>query len=205
MERMLEDGNNGRPFYAATRKLAAASPVQPWKVNDLFVGMGPGEVCREVLNFFGGLARTEDAEGMPDLPRVRGGLGYFSIKRTTKLLGASKKTDSRVEGDPLPHLIRTYPASFARPVADIYNEINETGRWPARWKTEHLTIIPKKPKPGRPVRMQEHQLHVCVLQDLGGTGTQPTKGGTCAGPYPIWGNSKMRGRAHAFRPLGGSP
>ena len=147
VERLLEDGNNGRPFYAATRKLAAASSAQPWRVNDLFVGMGPEEVCREVLDFFGKIARTEDDTGLPELPRVRGGLGVFTVERTTKLLKASKKKDSRVEGDPLPHLVRSFPASFARPVADIFNRIDETGRWPARWKTEHLTIIPKNPNP----------------------------------------------------------
>ena len=146
VEKLLEDGNNGRPFYAATRKLAAASATQPWRVNDLFVGMGPGEVCEGVLDFFGGIAMTE-SEGMPDLPRAVGGLGFFSTERTSTLLRTSKKTDSIVEGDPLPQLIRSYPDSFARPVAEIFNRINETGRWPARWKTEHLTIIPKVPNP----------------------------------------------------------
>ena len=146
--KMLEEGNRGRPFYAATRKLAAASPGQPWSVTDLFVGMEPAEVGREVLGFFGGLARS-DAEPMPRRTRVSGGLGFFSIDRTSTLLllGESKKTDSRVEGDPLPHLIRSFPNAFAAPVAEIYNMINESGEWPARWKTEHLTIIPKNPNP----------------------------------------------------------
>ena len=76
MGKLLEEGNNGRPFYAATRKLAAATPTQPWKVTDLFVGMGPKEVCREVLSFFGTLAMTE-AEGVPDIPRVNGGLSWL--------------------------------------------------------------------------------------------------------------------------------
>ena len=144
--KMLEDGNRGRPFYAATRKLAAASPCQPWSVTDLFVGMGPAEVCAEVLDFFGGLARS-DSVPMPVRTRVDGGLGFFSVDRTTALLAGSKLTDSRVEGDPLPHLIRTFPHAFAAPVAEIYNRINETGQWPTRWKTEHLTIIPKNPNP----------------------------------------------------------
>ena len=146
VERLLDDGNNGRPFYAATKKLAAATPTQPWKVTDMFVGMGPNEVCGEVLDFFGKLARTE-SHGMPEVPRVNGGLGHFSVERTADLLRASKRTDSRVEGDPLPHLIRSYPDCFASPVAKIYNRINDTGEWPARWKTEHLTIIPKVPNP----------------------------------------------------------
>ena len=146
MEKLLEEGNNGRPFYAATRKLAAATPSKPWKVTDLFVGMGPKDVCREVLGFFGALAKT-DAGEVPDVPRVDGGLGHFSSERTAELLRASKKTDSRVEGDPLPHLIRTFADSFAVPVAEIYNRIIETGRWPSTWKTEHLAIIPKTPNP----------------------------------------------------------
>ena len=67
--KMLEEGNRGRPFYAATRKLAAASPSQPWNVTDLFVGMGPAEVGQEVLDFFGGLARS-DSEPMPYRARM---------------------------------------------------------------------------------------------------------------------------------------
>ena len=79
VERMLEDGNRGRPCYAATCKLAAASPTQPWCVSDLFVGMGPREVCKEVLGYFGGLAKS-DTGGVPDMPRLGGGMGYFSVK-----------------------------------------------------------------------------------------------------------------------------
>ena len=62
-------------------------------------------------------------------------------------MGNSKKTDSRAEGDPLAHLVRLYPAAFAAPISIIYNEINATGFWPAKWKREHLTIIPKVPNP----------------------------------------------------------
>ena len=90
---------------------------------------------------------------MPDVPRVEGGLGTFTIERTKELLGAAKKTESRVDGDPLAHMVRRYPGAFAVPVAAIYNEINRCGRWPAKWKTEHLTIIPKVPNPAG--------LHVC--------------------------------------------
>ena len=52
-----------------------------------------------------------------------------------------------MEGDPLPHLVREFPASFAVPLTDIFNEVNRTSKWPKSWKTEHLTIIPKNPNP----------------------------------------------------------
>ena len=146
VEKLIEEGGKGRPFYAATRKLAASSSTAPWKVADLYIGMETGAVCEEVVSYFGKLAESE-GEGMPDVPRCNGALGFFSMKRMADLLKNSKKTDSRVKGDPLPHLIRSYPLEFAVPVAEIYNRINETGEWPKRWKTEHLTIIPKNSNP----------------------------------------------------------
>ena len=53
-----------------------------------------------------------------------------------------------MDGDPLPHLVSKYPELFAKPVADIFNAVNMTGKWPAAWKKELITVIPKKPKPG---------------------------------------------------------
>lgn len=65
-----------------------------------------------------------------------------SIRRlasTAELLRNLKKTDSRVEGDLLSHLIRIFPEEFATPISEIYNRINDTGYWHMQWKTEHLT------------------------------------------------------------------
>ena len=106
----------------------------------------PAEVCREVLDFYGNISNAEVPQ-LPDTPRVEGGLGPFTVERTTELLRAAEKSDSRVDGDPLAHLVRCYPEAFAVPVAAIYNTVNDRGYWPTSWKTEHLTIIPKNPNP----------------------------------------------------------
>ena len=47
----------------------------------------------------------------------------------------------------MPHLVRKFPDLFAVPVAIIFQAIEEAGVWPGRWKEEHLTIIPKTPRP----------------------------------------------------------
>ena len=68
------------------------------------MGRPPQEICQEVLNYFGKVAEGP----APDLSgeeRCLGGLGLFSQARTKALLKAVKKTDSRVDGDPLPHLV----------------------------------------------------------------------------------------------------
>ena len=84
---------------------------------------------------------------LPEAVPCAGGLGHFFTARTEELLGEAKKTDSRVDGDLLAHLVRRFPRAFATPVAAIYNRINCRGEWPRSWKTEHLTIIPKVPNP----------------------------------------------------------
>ena len=147
VERMLSEGNSGRGFYAATKKLSAAAPAAPWSVKDLFVGQEPPVMAERILDFYGNVAGDAEAHDMPQIDRCDGGLGHFSVERTAELLGASKKTDSRVEGDPLAHLVRCHPGAFAVPISAIYNRINDSGYWPRQWKTEHLTIIPKNPNP----------------------------------------------------------
>ena len=144
VEKMLEQGNNGRSFYAAMRKLAKAAVVPQWSVKELYVGTQPEEICQEV--FFGNIA-SDPSPPMENVDRCTGGLPEFTIQRTKSLLRAAKKKDSRVEGDPLPHLVRCYPRAFAAPVAAIFNQVNSTGNWPTKWKTEHLTVIPKNPNP----------------------------------------------------------
>ena len=146
VEKLLGEGGSGRAFYSATRSLASASSTPAWTVSDLFVGMEAGDVCDQVLSFFGAIAGAP-AEPIDEFPRVPGGLPEFTRASTAELIKNSKKTDSRVEGDPLAHLMRMFPDEFAMPVSKIYNRINESGCWPAQWKKEHLTVIPKKPNP----------------------------------------------------------
>ena len=146
VETPLEQGTNGSSFYSATKKLDMASPAAPWKVSDLFTGAEPAKICEEVLGFYSGIASSA-SEPMPALERVNGGLGVFTVERTADLLRGVKKSNSRVDGDPLAHLVRKFPEAFAKPVLIFYNEINTKGYWPADWKKEHLTIIPKTPNP----------------------------------------------------------
>lgn len=136
----------GRSFYSATRKLSSEVQSSQWKVLDLFDDPDPARAGKKILGYFGKVSE-EDMPPMPDIPRVLGGLPEFTAESTVQILRNYKKWDSCVEGDPLPHLVRRFPESFAKPVKEIFNRINTTGRWPSSWKTEHLTIIPKNPHP----------------------------------------------------------
>ena len=51
VKKILEEGNAGRSFYSATKKLAKAAVVPQWSVKDLFVGRQLREICQEVLDY----------------------------------------------------------------------------------------------------------------------------------------------------------
>ena len=52
-----------------------------------------------------------------------------------------------VRGDLFPDLVTRYADLLAVPLTSIYNEITTTSTWPAVWKEESVTIIPKTRSP----------------------------------------------------------
>ena len=146
VERLLEDGGSGKSFYSATKRLSSACATRNWDITDLFACKPPGEIGVKILEYFGRIA-TPEAPPIQNIRRVPGGLPVFTPESVSKMLRTSKKTNSIVQGDPLPNLIREHPEAFVQPVMKIYNAINDSGRWPVAWKMEYLTIIPKTPNP----------------------------------------------------------
>ena len=67
-----------------------------------------------MLDFYGEISSVR-ASPITEVPRVDGELRPFTVERTTELLHAAKKSDSRVDGNPL---------AFDISVSAIYNEIN---------------------------------------------------------------------------------
>ena len=148
IEKLIQDP--GKSYYRAVKQLGTPGKGKEWSVRDLFPGAEAVEVGTEILDYFSGVGGDGQASDIPtdDRPEPRtAGLGHFDAERVTKLLKDHKRVKSMVDGDPLPHLIRKFPEIFATPVSNIFNAVNTTGRWPAKWKKEHITVIPKNPKP----------------------------------------------------------
>ena len=143
---MLEQGNAGKSFYGATKKLSEPGGGQKWAVSNLFNKKDPEHICNEILAYFGGISGTTEQIGItPTTGGVTGCLPEYTSAQVAQILKNSKKTQSQVKGDPLPQLLRMFPS--AEPVAAIFNNVNRSVCWPKKWKTEYLTIIPKVPNP----------------------------------------------------------
>ena len=137
-----------RNYYQAVKRLGNPNKSDQWLVLELFPGARVEEAGDAVLEFFSSVGGDEPPSILPEIPRTTdAGLGPFDHSRVEALLRAHKKVKSRVDGDPLPHLVQGFPGAFARPVAYIFNAINRDVRWPTKWKREHITVIPKNPKP----------------------------------------------------------
>ena len=145
LDKMIEEGRNGKDFHAAIKRLAGIGS-RKWSVKDLFPNESEESACESVAEYFAGVGG--DGEDVPPDPRVDpSSLGHFSEERTEALLKRLKKTESHVPGDPLPHLIRKSPRTFAVPLTKIFNMISNSGVWPDSWKTEYVTVIPKTSNP----------------------------------------------------------
>ena len=55
---LLEEGNSGKGFYSAVKKLSAPSAPSQWTVSDLFPGLSPPEMSSEVLTYYGNISNA---------------------------------------------------------------------------------------------------------------------------------------------------
>ena len=145
---MLADAPD-KSYFAAVKKLSGHTAKKPWEVTALFPDVGPGEVGSVILDYFSSIGGNDPPSAWPHIPPDGGGgMGDFTRPVIEKLLRSHKRVKSKVDGDPPPHLVHKFPDLFAAPVATIFDRINRTTKWPSSWKREHLTIIPKNPRPG---------------------------------------------------------
>ena len=74
-------------------------------------------------------------------------LPLLDVDMVAQRLRKMRKPKTKVSGDIFPALVNRSSALLAAPLACIYNQITRTGEWPALWKVEYVTPIPKKPLP----------------------------------------------------------
>ena len=114
-----------KSYYAAVKQLSGPGKRRAWTVWYLFPHLGPMDTAAKILDYFSKVG----GEAPPSEPA---GLGDFTPERVEALLRKHKKTSSAVEGDPMPHLVRSYPNLFAVPVAIIFQAVENAGAWPSQ-------------------------------------------------------------------------
>lgn len=137
-----------RNFFRNVKSYGCREKPPQFDVRSLFPEQGDKAVANKVAEHFNavsseftGLRPSDIPEALElDLPRL-------DQDTIAKRLRQMKKPKTKVVGDIFPGLVNRASAMLAKPLATIYNQITSTGEWPALWKVEYVTPIPKKPMP----------------------------------------------------------
>ena len=100
---MLADAP-GKSYFSAVKKLSGHTAKKTWEVSSLFPDAGPGEVGSIILDYFASVRGNDPPSTWPHIP-LDG--------RVEDLLRCHKRVKSKVDGDPLPHLVHKFPGLFA--------------------------------------------------------------------------------------------
>ena len=137
-----------RNFFRNVQNYSCKEKPPQFDVRDLFQNKSDSEIAdsvaehfNKISNEFSGL-RPEDVPQAPDLDLPR-----LTPEMVAKRLRQMKKPRTKVQGDIFPCLINRASALLAAPLTNIYNGITTSGEWPALWKIEYVTPIPKKTLP----------------------------------------------------------
>ena len=135
-----------RAYFNVVRNCKTKEPPARWDVASLFEGHNQEETANKVLEYFGKVTDGFD----PLVPQELGEDTDFRNVPESEIrirIRQAKKPKSGLPGDITPELITKCGDSLARPLAIIFNKVLKTADWPAQWKQEYITVIPKVNKP----------------------------------------------------------
>ena len=136
-------------FYKNVKSFKNAEKPKDFDVRDLRPGKSDKEVADEVADFFNRISREFSPLEPSQIPMTyHRDLPPLSRSDVEKMLRSAKKTKSMVKGDIFPKLINEVAGIISLPLQDIYNSVLIDYIWPAIWKREYVTTIPKKNIPG---------------------------------------------------------
>ena len=141
-----------RHFFKHIKSYSAREKPPEFQVGDLFPGEEDAAVAEKLADHFNAISKefdgiTEDQVPLTEVEQVVPILSRVEIENK---LRSFRKPKSRVKGDIFPALVNRAAPWISRPLASIYNTISSTYHWPALWKTEFVTPIPKKTLPESP-------------------------------------------------------
>ena len=150
-KKMLTAHDASRSFFKNIKAYSSKEKPASYNVRDLYPDRDDDEVAEALAEHFIKISREFNGLQAAPLPAADdASLPPLTCAEVVGRLKSFRKPKSMVKGDIFPTLVNKVAASLANPLCNIYNTITATGEWPATWKTEYVTPIPKKPLPESP-------------------------------------------------------
>ena len=142
----VTDTKNTKSFFSAVKMLRTYEAPKQWSTRDMFQDETDSEISERAADYFNQISaeftplqRRERPADLPANPPLR--------HQIAGRLRSFKKPKSQVPGDILPSLFTTYADVLSEPLQVIFEQIYKTWEWPDLWKSETVTLIPKKKSP----------------------------------------------------------
>ena len=143
--------NASKNFFRNVKAFNSREKPPEFNVRDLFPGQSDSSVAEALASHFNAISAEFDGLREADIPTALDlDLPVLSPEQVAKRLRDIKKPKSTVAGDIFPALINRASHMLAIPLTDIFNSITVNADWPADWKVEYVTPIPKKAHPETP-------------------------------------------------------
>ena len=145
--RMIETSNS-REFFRAANALAQGDhqKLKSWSINEMFPDDSDEQIAENVSDYFNQIS----SEYNP-LPTTENTINCErlcpEIYQISARIKTIKKPRSQVPGD-IPHqLLNKFRDALAIPLHIVFKKAFTTATWPALWKSETVTVIPKCSSP----------------------------------------------------------
>ena len=142
---LADDAN--RNFFRHVKTFSRLEKHRQFDVRELYkVDTTDKEIAEDLSEYFVKVLREFDPlrPGETLMTREKG-LPLLQNFEVASRIRRFHKPKSMVPGDIFPKIVTELSDFFALPLTNIYNEITRTGMWPACWKKEFVTVIPKVP------------------------------------------------------------
>ena len=142
---LAEDAN--RNFFKHVRNFSRFERPKLFDVRELLPGRSDDEAAEDLADYFNRISLEFNPLTEAPPSTYDAGLPALRKYEVAGRIRRFRKPKSMVLGDIFPQLMTSYSDFFAIPLTDIYNTITATQTWPAVWKQEFVTVIPKKTNP----------------------------------------------------------
>ena len=134
-----------RMFFKHMKSYNSREKPPDFNVADLYPGSTNLEVAEKLAEHFNAISKEFSGIAEGDIPDAHSNPPPVLTRHEVEArLKAFRKPKSRVKGDIFPSLVNSAAGHLSVPLTDIFNCVSSTKRWPADWKREFVTPIPKK-------------------------------------------------------------
>ena len=138
-----------RLFHKHVKNFSSKEKPPDFHPRDLFPEQADDVVADKLADHFNSI--SSEFQGLTEVPAAPAGtIPTLSILEVANRMKKLKKPRSTVKGDVFPCMINRLAPYLAPVLTHIFNSISRTQQWPALWKVEYVTPIPKKSIPQSP-------------------------------------------------------